>query len=179
MTIDNNEVSCNSKLLADKLLQDLKFYGDENMSAESIVVFHYSMIDFFSEEIKNKIIRAYMQSFSLEYDWTLNCPFEEQTYIESWMRAFGVPEKRIIKGHIWANTLDIYHLCAAAVITSVLGSANIPYIYSNIEPNCRVDVLENLFSIKPEVNRSSLNRYFSNYLFYSELARDEIATHYS
>jgi hypothetical protein len=128
LTPKNVPVRTRYKTLAERLVKDLKQYGESPTNPVSIVTFHYAMIDFFSTMHRSELEYSVAIGLNQDNDWTFNCPTTNPEPMMNWMALFGTHSSQAEPGRKWLSSLTLMQLCAVCVIGRGLESVNIPFI---------------------------------------------------
>ena len=108
--------------LAVKLFDDLVKYGIDNMSASSIVPWHFTMVQNFlkmtHKEVEDMLISCFLQ----KHDWTFD------KYDDLWFSAFGEKDTRNKKIKEWLSKCTHMQMTAACCIGNAYDSINLSYV---------------------------------------------------
>ena len=110
--------------LADRILQDLTESGEMNFSADSILPWHYTMVENFSRMDHEDVERLLEQSFLLRYDWT----FSVRTSGTKWAPFFGKQDKRLGQIKEWLSKCTHMQMTAACCIGNAYHSINMSFV---------------------------------------------------
>lgn len=156
--------------LAERLVRHLEKYGEDPSNPQSIVAFHYAMLDFFHQGPRSEHERMIAIGLNPGSDWTLSCPSAEPNATMKWISLFGTCATQTERGLQWLASLSLTQLCAVCVIGRALESVNIPFIA------CSVCDLKDLSAYAkaicdyyPYVSPKELSEYFDNMYFYFNL----------
>lgn len=164
------DVICGSIELAKRLVEDLEVYGESPTDPESLVAFHYPMIDFFDDSKRKSLQHSVAIGLDPAYDWTLNCNAPDPNVMMEWWDVFGRKDTQINSGLKWLDTIKLNQLCAVTVLGRAMESVNIPYIVATKLK--KKDVKGYAKAIErycPFHDKDTLVKYFDNFLFYYEL----------
>jgi hypothetical protein len=160
-------VSTKNKNIADRLLKDLKVYGEDPSDPESIVAFQYAMLDFFQKEPRSELEYNIAIGLEPESDWTLTCQAPDPNVMMEWWGAFGKYPQQAESAVKWLKTLTDQQLCAVCVIGRAVESVNIPFILATkLTRNNKNKVIKFIDKVYPYIGINALKKYFDNFLFY-------------
>ena len=158
---------------ADRLILDLKKYGEDPTNPLSIVAFHYPMIDFFSDGSRGELERSISIGLDRGNDWTLECPSAEPNFWMRWLGVFGNGQQQSEEGKKWLSQISPMQLCAVCIIGKVLESVNIPFIVATkLKPSALKSFSKEIVKHYPYVSAKDLAVYFDNYLFYFNVEKE-------
>ncbi len=172
LTPMNAPVITSSQSLAERLVSDLEEYGEVPSNPESIVAFHYALIDFFLNVPKDENEYLIAKGLDEENDWTFRCPAAGQDCMMKWWAVFGQPmsvEQRE-ETKKWLSSLTMMQLCAVSVISRYTGSVNIAYRLATIveRGNLR-QYARDIVAFYPYLRAKTLYQAFENFIFYFTL----------
>lgn len=136
-----NAVRTSYRDLADRILNDLDRLGYNYRSPESILAWHFTMIDNFSRMDHSDVEEILDQSFMQRNDWT----FEENQDDESWTAVFGEEESRNDIIREWLSNCTHMQLTAACCIGNAYHSINIAFVLARLMENYEGDKLKQKF----------------------------------
>lgn len=110
------------KPLAERLLSDIEMYGIDCYSPESIIPWHFTMIDNFGKMEHQEVEDILAQSF-LRRDWTLDSGIGS----EKWFLYMGDPDDRRQEIKDWLSKCTHMQMTAACCIGNAHHSLNIAY----------------------------------------------------
>ncbi|MFO8144355.1 MAG: hypothetical protein R6T89_01290 [Candidatus Syntrophosphaera sp.] len=165
-----NPLIAKSEALAHKLAEHCERFGVKSDNWQSIVQFHFPMLDFFRHYPRRSIEQQLILNFDPFNDWTLRTPDPKGENLQQWQALFGQSKERAKEGRMWIATLNLNQLCAAMVLGKIMESMNIAYLVSRAKDKDEVDSLINqLILFHPELGKYPLEALFGNFLFYWEL----------
>ena len=158
------------KTLANKLLSDLKKYGEDPSDPVSLVAFHYAMIDFFLDTPRTALVQSVAIGLTKQNDWTFNCPTAAPEMLMEWMGLFGTGSSNATPGKKWVSSLSLMKLCAVTVLGRALESVNIPFIIATkLSPKDLPAYAKAINKYYPYVSSQEMTKYFKNFIFYFTL----------
>ena len=173
LTPGKRVVKTKYQALADRLILDLKKYGEDPTNPLSIVAFHYPMIDFFSDGSRGELERSISIGLDRGSDWTLECPSAEPNFWMRWIGVFGNGQQQSEEGKKWLSQISPMQLCAVCIIGKVLESVNIPFIVATkLKPSALKSFAKEIEKHYPYVSAKDLAVYFDNYLFYFNVEKE-------
>lgn len=105
--------------LAERILDDLSAYGTEHMTAESVLPWHFTMVENFSL-MKHEQIEAILdECFMRKHDWTYEVDHDE---------IFGDEDERIAAIRKWLSKCTHMQMTAACCIGNAYHSINVAYV---------------------------------------------------
>ncbi len=110
--------------LAKRILNDLVQYGPDDFSADSILPWHYTMVENFSKMTHEAVEKVLIDSFINRYDWTYNADVEDTDFESIWGER-GEREEEIMK---WLTKITHLQMTAACCIGNAYHSLNLAYI---------------------------------------------------
>ena len=120
-------------VLAERALADLEKYGEHNMTAESVIPWHFTMVDNFSQ-MKHEQVEAILdECFLQKYDWT---------YVSEHEEVFGDLETRISEIREWLSKCTHMQMTAVCCIGNAYHSINVAYVLAHIIENCSGSLLK-------------------------------------
>lgn len=167
LTPMGNAVKTIHKSLAERLVADLREYGESPSDPVSILAFHYPMLDFFSIVPREQLELSVATGLDPQNDWTFRCPSAAPEHMMKWMALFGTSSSNVERGKEWLSSLNLRQLCAVCVLGRALESVNIPFILATVIP--REDVAKYAKEVSHYyhfVSLRDLSKYFENFLFY-------------
>lgn len=114
--------------LAERIIKDLDIYGPDVFSAESILPWHYTMVENFSKMEHKQVENVLADSFINRYDWTYTTDVEGTEWEEIW-GVRGIREGEIME---WLSKITHMQMTAACCIGNAYHSINIAYILATI-----------------------------------------------
>lgn len=111
--------------LADRILLDLEIFGAENMTAESIIPWHFTMIDNFIKMEHEQVEQMLNECFMKKHDWTFDIDEE----------VFGDSEERVEAIRTWLSKCTHMQMTAACCIGNAYHSINIAYVLAALLEN--------------------------------------------
>ena len=127
--------------LAERILEDLDIYGPDDFSAESILPWHYTMVENFSKMEHKQVEDVLADSFINRYDWTYTTDVEGTEWEEIW-GVRGVREGEIVE---WLSKITHMQMTAACCIGNAYHTINIAYMLATIMETCDGDEREARF----------------------------------
>jgi hypothetical protein len=165
-------VTTTYKALADRLVEDLRNYGEDPSSTCSLVSFHYPMIDFFATTPRQQLEASVAMGLEPQYDWTFQCPSAAPEPTLRWMALFGRPKGE--EGKKWLASLTLTQLCAVCVLGRSIESVNIPFILATVLPPKEIRAYaQQVAECYGAASAADLVKWFENYLFYFNLEEDK------
>ena len=137
-----NAVRTSYKDLADRILNDLDTFGYNYRSPESILAWHFTMIDNFSMMEHSTVEKILDQSFMQKSDWT----FDENQDDEDWTEIFGEEENRNNTIREWLSKCTHMQMTAACCIGNAYHSINIAFVLARLMENHEGNKLKQKFS---------------------------------
>lgn len=128
--------------LAERILEDLDTYGPDNFSADSILPWHYTMVENFSKMDHKQVEDVLADSFINRYDWTYTTDVEDTEWKEIW-GVRGVREGEIME---WLSKITHMQMTAACCIGNAYHTINIAYMLATIMETCDGDERETKFN---------------------------------
>ncbi|MCQ2512434.1 MAG: hypothetical protein MJ092_03505 [Lachnospiraceae bacterium] len=126
------------KQLADRILEDLEEYGDEEFEPESILPWHCTLIDNFINMSHSEIELILNDSFLKKNDWTYG--------IESdWKDLFGEEATRVEEIRKWLKECTYMQMTAACCIGNAYFSLNLSYVLALMMENFHGEELQDNF----------------------------------
>lgn len=125
-TPGGNELTTEYRELADRLFDDLVAYGPDHMGSDSILPWHYTMIDNFAPRGKEAVIDILEDCFLSKPDWT----FKPQN--EVWRDIFGTEDSRKNEIRVWLSKCTTMQLTAACCIGNAYRSLNMAFAMAAI-----------------------------------------------
>lgn len=162
-------VKTRNMALADRLVADLKKYGESPSDPVSIVAFHYAMLDFFSTVPRQELESNVAIGLDPENDWTFDCPAASELKMK-WMANFAKHYSNTEPGKKWLSTLSTMQLCAVCVIGRALESVNIPFIVATtLSPDQIAGFAKTIHAFYPYVRTKEIQQYLESFLLYFHL----------
>lgn len=137
-----NAVRTSYRDLADRILNDLDKLGYNYRSPESILAWHFTMIDNFSRMEHSDVEEILDQSFMQRSDWT----FEENQDDEGWTAIFGEEVNRNNTIRAWLSKCTHMQMTAACCIGNAYHSINIAFVVARLMENYEGNKLKQKFS---------------------------------
>ena len=109
-------------VLAERILSDLEIFGDRSMIAQSIMPWHFTMIDNFVKMKHKQVERMLDECFMQKYDWTYDISDPGSANI------FGKPKERTAKIRAWLAKCTHMQMTAACCIGNAYYSINLAYV---------------------------------------------------
>ncbi|MGC9362151.1 MAG: hypothetical protein ACP5F3_04400, partial [Candidatus Syntrophosphaera sp.] len=134
-----NPLTTENKALAQKIVDDCEKFVINSSNWQSIVQYHFTMLDFFRHYPRQSIEQQLILNFDPYNDWTLKTPKLNAENLLEWQAVFGTAETRIKEGRAWITSLNLNQLCAAMVLGKTMGSMNIAYLVSKAGCNADLD----------------------------------------
>jgi len=166
-------VESNSLELSKRLIEDLEEYGESPGNPESLVAFHYPMIDFFKTRKRENLQYSVEIGLSPEEDWTLQCSAPDPNIMMKWWDTFGRAERQIPKGRKWLDTLKLNQLCAVTVLGNVMKSVNIPFVLATKDVSAE-EYAKMVVECQPYLDEEIIVKYFKNFRYYYSLDKDPV-----
>ncbi len=117
--------------LAHRILADLDTYGPDVRSSESIIPWHFTMVENFSVMKHEDLEKLLYDSFLARDDWTYK--FNQSD--SDWVRIFGSQEIRIKTIQEWLKKCTHMQMTAACCIGNAYRSLNLSYVMAAIMEN--------------------------------------------
>ena len=114
--------------LAKRILNDLVKYGPDDFCADSILPWHYTMVENFSKMTHEAVEKVLIDSFINRYDWTYNVDVEDTDFESIWGER-GEREEEIME---WLTKITHLQMTAACCIGNAYHSLNLAYIMAII-----------------------------------------------
>ena len=121
-TPDGNNVRTSYKPLAERIVQDLDRYGMNFQSPESILSYHFTMLDYFSLFSHESAEQILTDSFLTDVDWTCR-----NSYAAGWTRTFGKWSDREYFIKQWLSKVTLMQMTAACCIGNTFDSLNMAF----------------------------------------------------
>lgn len=142
--------------LAERILNDLDVYGPDNYSADSVLPWHYTMVENFARMEHRDVENVLIDSFINRYDWTYTVDLDHE-----WGELFGERDTRESEIMEWLKKITHMQMTAACCIGNAYHTINISYILAIImekyDGEKRYEMFEELSEI---INDNS--DYFAN-----------------
>lgn len=165
-----NPLTTENKALAQKIVDDCEKFGINSNNWQSIVQYHFPMLDFFRHYPRQSIEQQLILNFDPYNDWTLKTPQLNEEKLREWRNFFGEAKDRFREGKLWVKALNLNQLCAAMVLGKLMESMNIAFLLSKTGDQEEVERLINLLILfNPKLGKYPLEALFGNFLFYWEL----------
>lgn len=113
--------------LADRIMTDLQKFGPMCMSAESILPWHYTMVENFARMEHSEVESMLDACFMQKNDWTYDCCQEEE-----WKNIFGRQTERVKDIREWLSKCTHMQMTAACCIGNAYHSINVAYVLASI-----------------------------------------------
>ncbi|MBQ9708814.1 MAG: hypothetical protein IJV66_06490 [Firmicutes bacterium] len=119
--------------LADAFLKDISENGITFENNDSILCWHYNLLDKFIGMDMRQILLMIIGSLmnSPDRDWTFKCPYSDEDVVSEWEKVFGTKEEMEDRLQIvadWLNACTRMQLAGAYALSKLTDSFNIPYI---------------------------------------------------
>lgn len=114
--------------LAERILQDLDTYGPDDFSPESILPWHYTMIENFSKMQHKRVETVLADCFINRYDWTYTVDMEGTKWENIWGKR-GAREAEIA---VWLSKITHMQMTAACCIGNAYHTINVAYMLAFI-----------------------------------------------
>lgn len=114
--------------LAERILDDLDTYGPDDFSAESILPWHYTMVENFSRMEHKKVEAVLVDSFVNRYDWTYTVDVSGTKWERIW-GVRGIREREIME---WLSKITHMQMTAACCIGNAYHTINLSYMLALI-----------------------------------------------
>lgn len=142
--------------LAERILDDLTIYGTDYMSAESVLPWHYTMMDNFVTMNHEQIETMLDECFLKKRDWTYRSDHSE---------IFGCIKERNPAIRDWLSKCTHMQLTAACCIGNAYHSINIAYVLATLLENYTEKTLSEQFKALAEiVEKNSMYDDFNSIL---------------
>lgn len=115
------------KPVADRILLDLKRYGMNFHSADSILAWHFTTIDNFGPMGHDRVEQVLISSFLNEVDWTCG-----ERHGSEWSHTFGSWRKRKKQICEWLQKATVMQMTAACCIGNAYHSINLALTLAGI-----------------------------------------------
>ena len=129
-------------VLADRVLCDLEEYGEDNMTGESIIPWHFTMVDNFYPMQHEQVVAMLNECFLQKYDWTYDFGYE---------KVFGDSKTRVAEIKEWLSECTHMQMTAACCIGNAYHSINVAYVLALIMENCNESLWEEQFQLLAEM----------------------------
>jgi tetratricopeptide (TPR) repeat protein len=172
MTPMNAPVITSSQSLAERLVSDLEEFGEVPSNPESIVAFHYALIDFFLNAPRDENEYLIAKGLDKENEWTFSCPAAGHDCMMKWWAVFGQPmsAEQQEETKKWLSSLTMMQLCAVSVISRYTGSVNIAYRLATIVDRSNIgQYARDIVAFYPYLRVKTLYQAFDNFIFYFTL----------
>ena len=165
MTPNNKILETSYYVLAERILCDLERYGVEYMSGDSVIPWHFTMIESFLPMKHEQVEQMLDECFLQKYDWTYEADYEE---------VFGCPEERIPAIREWLSECTHMQMTAACCIGNAYHSINLAYVMAVLMENYAGKELKEKFKILSAIveensfmeDRKSIMRVFETFELY-------------
>ncbi len=117
--------------LAERIFADIQKYGIQCMSPESILPWHYTMIDNFSRMDHSEVESMLDQCFLQCQDWT----FDDNQDDDDWTVVFGEEDERKATIREWLSNCTHMQMTAACCIGNAYHSINIAFVLARLMEN--------------------------------------------
>lgn len=128
--------------LAERILDDLSAYGTEYMTAESVIPWHFTMVDNFVVMEHEQVEAMLDDCFLQKHDWTYGADSEE---------IFGDEEDRIPAIREWLSKCTHMQMTAACCIGNAYHSINVAYVLAVLMENYTGKALRKQFKALAEI----------------------------
>ena len=108
--------------LAERILHDLDFYGLERMSAESVLPWHFTMVENFASMKHEELEQTLDECFIQKHDWTYSA------LSSNFASVFEDESARIPKIRHWLSKCTHMQMTAACCIGNAYHSINLAYV---------------------------------------------------
>lgn len=117
--------------LANRIFDDLDRFGDDCYTAESILPWHFTMVENFSKMAHSEVETVLDTSFLQKPDWTFDIAQDDAT----WADLFGEENKRKDAIREWLSKSTHMQMSAACCIGNAYFSLNIAFILARLMEN--------------------------------------------
>ena len=124
--------------LAFRILKDLEAYGCRYRGPESILTWHFSLIDNFFGMDPEEAAKMLERSFPWRDDWTYTVGQNDP----DWVGIFGRGKERRNEIRDWLSACTVMQMTAASCIGSSYKSINLAYVLAKMTEHCRGSVLD-------------------------------------
>lgn len=114
--------------LADRILSDLGEFGYDYHSSESILSWHFTMIDNFAQMEHERVESVLEQSFLRQSEWTFSDFFAD----DQWIAIFGERNSRVKAIRNWLSKCTHMQMTAACCIGNAYYSINLAYVFASM-----------------------------------------------
>ena len=114
--------------LAERILEDLDTYGPDDFSPDSILPWHYTMVENFSKMQHKQVEAVLADSFVNRYDWTYTVDMKGTKWETIWGKR-GVRETEIMA---WLGKITHMQMTAACCIGNAYHTINVAYMLATI-----------------------------------------------
>ena len=114
--------------LAERILEDLDTFGPDDFSADSILPWHYTMVENFSKMEHKQVEDVLADSFINRYDWTYVTDVEDTEWKDIW-GVRGIREGEIME---WLSKITHMQMTAACCIGNAYHTINLSYMLATI-----------------------------------------------
>lgn len=167
-------ISTQYKELAQAFADDLKENGYTLNNPDSILCWHYDLLDRFIEMTPKEILYTIMAGImnTSERDWTFKCPYMDESAVKEWEEVFGTAkeiEDRLQIVADWLNACTRMQITAAHAISEAFGSFNVAYVlayaleHGNISPE---RIAEMVVKYRPGNTMESVLKKFDMFKLY-------------
>ena len=130
-TPKNKIVDTSYLLLAERILEDLGKYGYCYTLPESILSWHFTLLDAFLDMEHSEVETVLEQSFLSGNDWS----FIPNDTVPRWEKLFGKMNEREASIKSWLSKCSYMQMTAACCIGNALSSINVAYVLALIMEN--------------------------------------------
>lgn len=161
--------------LAERILEDLEEFGTEYMTVESVLPWHFTMVDNFAVMEHEQVEAMLDECFLQKADWTFGADYDD---------VFGNEDERIEEIREWLSKCTHMQLTAACCIGNAYHSINVAYVLARLRENCNGRLLRSkmlkLIKIVEENSMyddaDSIMRAFATFQLYYGIHFDEKGT---
>lgn len=113
-------------VLAERILEDLYVYGEDNMTGESVIPWQFTILDNFGLMKHEQVEKMLDECFIQKYDWTYDADYDE---------VFGDKEERISTIRKWLSKCTHMQMTAACCIGNAYHSLNVAFVLATLIEN--------------------------------------------
>ena len=158
--------------LAERILDDLVEYGTKYMGAESVLPWHFTMVDNFVAMEHERVEAILSECFMQKYDWTCSTEYEE---------VFGDAIERLKEIRQWLSKCTHMQMTAACCIGNAYNSLNVAYVLALLMENSSGHMLKKQMKMLAEIveensmydDVESILRVFDTFQLYYGIHNEE------
>ena len=166
MTSLGKAVVAGYKALADALVNDLHEFGEGHLAPDSIVAFHYTMLDLIWDFSTEKLRAPLIKAIESRQNRTMDIRYNDIETMGIYYTLYGVCDsKRIAKIKVWIMVLTRTQLCAVLVARDCLG-VNLLYNLAECVASSELETYKEYYHKLEGWARGSFARVIDNFLLY-------------